>query len=223
MRSIPSPNLRRRQLSNFLDAALPSTLAKFPDYIHRLYMILDPLTITTLTTHLQRLKTSASSSPDIDKSAGLEDALSKTLEYLYSKREGLVVRPGKLDTLPTQLEIQWESHFPRESHVPTRRERLRRLRKQWCETRAPPAILLRRVHFAGDGGQEEEFYTAPEGSSGGASRKGSTDSSRDEWFVAPEELGGEVVPGKSVGGLIREGMRREREKEGSGEVAVVDT
>ena len=186
-------------------------------------MILDPLTITTLTTHLQHLKSTASSSPDIDKSAGLEDALSKTLEYIYSKREGLILRPGKLETLPTRLEIQWESYSPRKSPVPTRRERLRRLRKQWCETRTPPAILFRRVRFAGDEGQEEAFYTAPDGSSGGASRKGSTDSSREEWFVAPEELGGEVVPGKSVGGLIREGRRREREKEGNGEVAVVDT
>ena len=64
---------------------------------------------------------------------------------------------------------------------------------------------------------------APEGSSARESRTGSMDSSREEWFVAPEEVGKEIVPAKSVGGLIREGMRMETEKEGGGEVAVVDT
>jgi hypothetical protein len=48
------------------------------------------------------------------------------------------------------------------------------------------------------------LYTATEGT---ISRSGTTDSSMDEWLVAPQGEGAELVPRRSVGGLVREAMR----------------
>jgi hypothetical protein len=222
MRSIQSPNLRRRELSQFFDAASPSTLSQFPNYIHRLYILLDPLTSTVLTRSLQRLQRTISSDPNLNQSAGLDEALSQTLEYLYSKRENLILRPGKLEGVKSKMEMQWEDSSPRIEHFTTRRERFRVLRKHWWETHQPPTTFARRVRFvetservSGMDDKEEDgedvFYTAQE--EGSSSRVGSVDSWKDEWFVAPETEGEELVPGKSVGGLIRERMKREAKVE----------
>lgn len=217
MRKTQTPNLRRKVLSQFLDAALPDTLVKLPEYIQRLWMIMDTLTITDLAKHLEAMKSTAISNADLEQSSGLKEAIQQTLEYIYSKPHYYppTVWPIRSDRL-------WEVASARKQVRITRRERLRVLRKQWWDTHQSPAVLVRRVRFVptlGDsvGGAEEDdgdvFYTATEGT---ISRSGSTDSSKDEWFVAPQDEGEELVRGRSVGGLVREGVRLREE-------AVVDT
>jgi hypothetical protein len=76
---------------------------------------------------------------------------------------------------------------------------------------------VRKVRFEPtEGVGTEKWYLAEEGMGG---RRGS---GREEWFVAKEEIGGGVERGRSVGGLVREGMRRRQEKR-SVEGAVVET
>jgi len=208
MRKTQSPNLRRRVLSQFLDAALPATLVKLPEYINHLWMTMDPLTATDLAKHLEAIKSTATSNASIEHSSSLVEALEQALEDIYSNPRYYppTVWPLRSDTL-------WEGVPTRKPVRVTRRERLRVLRKQWWDTHQAPAVLVRRVRFVPtlgdsvDAGEEDDgdvFYTATEGT---ISRSGSTDSSKDEWFVAPEEEGEELVRGRSVGGMVREGRR----------------
>ena len=75
---------------------------------------------------------------------------------------------------------------------------------------------MRKVRFAStEGVGTEKWYAAPEG----MGRRGSE--GKEEWFVAKEEQdGGDVERGKSVRGLLREGMRRRQEKRLVGEGVV---
>jgi hypothetical protein len=204
LRDSRSPNLKRKVLHDFFDACLPETMKQLPVYIHHIYMLLDPVSTNDLI-HLleQHLDLSSFTSSDSD----LHDAFNTSLSYLNSKRESLAIRPGKLPSFTSLDESNWSVFEPIEG-FPTRRARLRILRAQWLKSRTSPSKLLRKVRFTIQPTitEDSEFVTAPEEpwerrSSG---RSSSTDS-REEWFVAPEEQGGPVEPGKSVAGLLREG------------------
>ena len=189
-------------------------MKQLPIYIHHIYMLLDPVSTNDLI-HLleQQLDLSSVASSDSD----FQEALNTSLSYLNSKRESLAIRQGKLSSLMALDESNWSTIEPIEG-FPTRRLRLRILRAQWRKSRTSPTKLLRKVRFTMQPTvtEDSEFVTAPEEpwerrSSG---RSSSTDS-REEWFVAPEEQGGPVEPGKSVAGLLRERrIRRVREEMG---------
>jgi hypothetical protein len=172
-------------------------------YIHHIYILLDPISTAELIRLLEERF-------DVDgNDSDLQDALSASLEYLYSKRDSLTNREGTLPNLKSLPETKWSTYSPpdKTSSHPSRRLRLRVLRAQWHKTHQPPARLFRKVRFSDIGSPEteEEYVIAPETMSRGELGRSLSSESRDEWFVAPEEQGGKVAKTKSVAALLREG------------------
>ena len=209
LRDTQSPNLRRKALSDFFDAVLPETLKQLPTYIHHIYILLDPISTITL---LSLLTHALSLTP---QDTDVHEALTTALTYLTTKHDCLA---SLQSNLPSLLEKSSDiSPAGPEKQLTTRRHRLRQLRAEWRRTRAPPRTLVRKVRFAPtEGVGTEKWYLADEGTGG---RRGSE--GKEEWFVAKEEQdGGELERGKSVRGLLREGMRRRQEKRLVGEDVV---
>jgi len=218
LRAPPSPNLRRKLLKEFFDACLPKTLKQLSSYIRRIYMLIDPLSTMDLIRILEsQLQTFESEeAPDTE----LTTAIKTSLEYLNSKHESLAIRTGRLPPLKHLPEKDWSSHSPSpiiETLIPSsRRSRLRKLRTQWRQSAEPSiAKLVKKVRFQTKTAMISEanspetpgtrYVDAPEEppSLGAVGRAISSDSGREEWFVAPESAGEKVEPAKSVGGLLR--------------------
>ena len=201
IREAPSPDLKRKALEDFFDAALVPTLTELPSYIHHIYILLDPVSTLDL---IYILETHPSDDEDV------KSAISTSLSFLLSKRDSIPLRPSKLPPLRSLPESKWSTYSPPTplADQPTRRARLRILRAQWRKTQQAPSQTIRRVRFS-DPSEEDEFVTAPESFSRSSLGRSSSAESREEWFVAPDESGGPVERAKSVAGLIREGKMRE--------------
>ena len=204
LRYARTPEDRRKALEDFFDACLPITLKELPGRIHHIYMLLDPLSTLVLYRLLEDRKG--------DDDEEIVAAISLALSYLSSKRDTLPLQLGELPSLRTLPDTKWSTYIPPTSTSSTRRSRLRAMRAQWRQARSSPSQIVRKVRFS-DGQEEDVFVTAPETFSRFSVRRTPSSESKEEWFVAPEEEGGEVELAKSVGGLIREGKLKEEATE----------
>ena len=190
-----TPDKRRIALREFFNAVLPETIKSLPEYIHHIYILLDPISTKHLIQILQHHQ------PHYQE-------VQSALTYLLSKRDSLPLKKGTLPMLKSLASSNWTAVQPT-TDFPTRRTRLRILRKQWRESHIPPAKLIPKVHFTNTTPSTGKFVTPPESFSRASMGRFSSAESSDEWFIAPEEQGGPVLPGKSVAGLFREGRMRE--------------
>ena len=179
-------------------------MKELPDQIHRIYMLLDPLSTLDLI-HILETHTSQDD-PE------MKTVISSALSYLTSKRDSIPLRRAILQPIRSLPETRWSTYTPPKPSPdqPTRRTRLRILRAQWRKSHQSPSQMIRKVHFSGpDPEDDEEFYNAPETMSRVSLGRSSSSESREAWFIAPETTGGEVEPAKSVAGLIRDGKMSE--------------
>lgn len=174
-------------------------MKSLPEYIHHIYILIGPINTKYLIQILERYQ------PNYDEE--VKSAITTSLSYLLTKRDSLPFKKGILPTLKSLSTSNW-TPVQTTTDFPTRRLRLRILRKQWRESRTPPSTHVRKVRFTATP-STEEFVTAPESFSRGSLVRSESIESGDEWFVAPEEQGGPVERGKSVAGLLREGRMRE--------------
>jgi hypothetical protein len=214
LRQPQSPNLKGRVLQEFFDACLDESIISLPSSIHRIYILLDPISTFTLLRLIQQ---------QIERcqDSGKEDclvALDASLSFLRSRSS---IRPEKVSTLQSLNESDWRKKEETHDH-PSRRTRLRKLRAEWIKTRQSAALLIRKVRFAVKDPEspEEEFVTAPE-SMPSASRTSSSES-REEWFVAPEVQGDVLERAKSVGGLLKDN-KEDASDSGARDGKLVDT
>jgi hypothetical protein len=192
LRELQSPNLRREALQNFFDACLPETMKQLPNKIHRIYMLLDSISTIDLIRLLEHRKDKLLEDKDTDPE--VLDAVISSLTFLNSKRESIAIRTGTLPALKLLPETEWvaPSSSQKRLEQSTRRDRLRRLRAQWRQTRQSPSRLLRKVRFAqgSDSPDTEEYVTAPETMSSLSKVKSSASDSSEVWFVARESQSG---------------------------------
>jgi hypothetical protein len=202
LRQPQSPTLKSIALKEYFDRCLETGIVSLPSYIHRIYILLDPISTRALIHILQQIN--RHTSPEC------LTALQSSLTYLQSK---LPPDTNKLPIVKSHNESDWHTLLPTNEH-PTRRTRLHILREQWLQSRQSPARLVRKVRFTDDS-PDEEFVNAPESLQ--AIGRSLSNESREEWFVAPEDPGESVQRSKSVSGLLRAGMSQSEQ-----EAAVVD-
>ena len=208
LREAKTPDKRRIALQEFFDAILPETMKSLPEYIHHIYILLDPISTTYLIQILERHQ------PNYDEE--IKSAIATSLAFLFTKRDSLLLKKGILPTVKSLPASNW-TQIETTTKFPTRRVRLRVLRKQWQDSHILSPKLVRKVRFTATP-STEEFVTAPESSLRGSRGRSESMESRDDWFIAPEEQGGPVEQGKSVAGLLREGRMREEAVDESGEM-----
>lgn len=137
LRNPQSSNQKRKLLKDFFDSALSSTMEKLPDYVQRIYMLLDPISTGELISLVEgRVRISQEGNTDrrrnvndgvakegqerSDFNHGKEEenalatAYSIALAFLFSKREACIFHPGRLTHLKTLPPKQWsaEGLFP---------------------------------------------------------------------------------------------------------------
>jgi hypothetical protein len=200
LREAKTPDKRRVVLRDFFDALPPETMNSLPDYIHHIYILIGPINTKYLIQILELHQ------PNYDEE--VKSAITTSLSYLLTKRDSLSFKKGILHTLKSLSTSNW-TPVQTATDFPTRRLRLRILRKQWRESHTPPSTHVRKVRFTATP-STGEFVTAPESFSRGSLSRSESSESGDEWFIAPEELGGPVERGLSVAGLLREGRMREQ-------------
>ena len=206
LRESQLPNLKRKALKEFFDACLPATMKQLPDYIHHVYMLLDPLSTMDLIRLVEHYINSLTDNSDSELRAGL----TSSLKYLTSKHESLAIQPGRLQSLLKIPEEQWSTPPSERPHdYPCRRLRLQTLRREWRQSHQNPAKLIRKVRFSVSATAEtsgtEEYVTAPETMPTRESvERTSSSESREEWHTAPDIPDELFERGKNVAGLLRE-------------------
>jgi len=198
LRDSPSPSLRRKALMDFFDAVLPETLKQLESYIHHIYILLDPISTTTL---ISLLQTQLTTSQDSD----VTSSLTTSLTFLTSKHDALATTQHVLSDLLSVPDERWTPPSNNDQ-LTTRRHRLRQLRAEWRRTKLAPGKLIRKVRFAHEEGGTERWFAASEGVGGapvGRTRRSECEGGRsegEEWFEAMEEPGGKVERGGVLGG-----------------------
>ena len=84
MRETKTPDKRRIALQDFFNAALPETFKSLPEYIHHIYILLDPISTIYLIQILERQQ------PNYDEE--VQSAITTSLTYLHTKRESFPLK-----------------------------------------------------------------------------------------------------------------------------------
>ena len=79
LRETKTPDKRRIALRDFFNAALPETIKSLPEYIHHIYILLDPISTIYLIQILERQQ------PNYDEE--VQSAITTSLTYLHTKRD----------------------------------------------------------------------------------------------------------------------------------------
>ena len=199
LRKPQSPNLKGFLLEDFFKACHVERVTLLPTYIHRIYILLDPISTVVLVAIVQQLLKQY----NMDKNAkACVVSLNEALSYLESHSP---IHPGKVADLLLKDKAKWLPLPLKLMDYTTRRIRFRELRfrelrAEYIQSHQRTSPLVRQVRFTAElPSPGSEYVTAPENI---PSRSLSSESS-NEWFVAPEVQGETVQRSKSVSGLLR--------------------
>ena len=142
LRNPQASNQKRKLLQDFFDSALSSTMEKLPDYVQRIYMLLDPISRGELISLVEeRVRMGRKGRTDRSREGkdgmtkegqkgsdfnhgkeeenALATAYSMALAFLFSKREACIFHPGRLTHLKTLPPTQWspEELIPQSSNT----------------------------------------------------------------------------------------------------------
>jgi hypothetical protein len=175
LRQPQTPNQRRNVLQVFFNNSPPEIISDLPNRLHRICMLLDPISIISL---IHILESQSPSTPSTTA------ALSTSLSYLLSKPSYKAVKLDNLRNILSLPSAKWSPSptppLPSGVHT-SRRERLRVLRAQWYKAHATPHG--KKVRFQPQ--VSEGYVTASEGAS--TKPEESVDSGVEQWFSVSDD------------------------------------